>query len=71
MVKYRAAVYTGAAMAIFACAMAGCESKPVTPPPGAPTDTGAPPTVDLGPESGAPQEPQGAPTATPDGAGKP
>ncbi len=71
MVKYRTAVYTGAAWAIFACAMVGCQSKPATPPPGAPTEPSAPPTVDLGSESGAPQDTKGAPTETPDATGKP
>lgn len=48
----------------------GCDSKPATPPPGAPTDVGAPPTVELGPAS-APQDAKGPTTESPEGGGTP
>ncbi len=55
---------------LAALAFAGCDSKPATPPPGAPAETAAP-TVDLGSPTDAPQDSTGAPTPSPDGAGKP
>ena len=68
------ALLIGASMTLGAAT--GCDSKPATPPPGAPTDTDTP-SVDLGTESATPQdtsapkESTGDPNASPEGAGSP
>ena len=63
MVSLRSKAYNLVLLfSLFGVAL-GCESKS-TPPPGAPADTEVP-SVDLGSESGAPQDTTGDATASP------
>jgi hypothetical protein len=52
-------LYTGALVVCCLAGLAGCDSKPAEPPPGAPKDAGEPPIVDT-PDSSSPTDSPGS-----------
>ena len=70
MADIRWTFYTGVALMALHLGAAGC-SKPAPPPPGADTKPQAEPEVEMGTDSGAPKDPQGAPTDSSPASGTP